>query len=79
MLVIHEPIKTSCISVLATSDSGFISSGSFGHANNGSVISFKSISITSAYSASASGSRSSGFLIHSSIACALRSKVFGSP
>ena len=68
MLVMQDPINTSWISVLATSDNGLISSGSLGHASNGSVISFKSISIISAYSAFSSGSKSSGFLIHSSIA-----------
>ena len=55
MLVIHEPINTSWISVLATSDKGLISSGSLGHANSGSVISLRSISIISAYSAFSSG------------------------
>ena len=75
----HEPIKTSCISVFSTAERGLISSGSFGQASRGSLISFKSISMISAYSAFASGSKSSGFNIHSSIACALLSSVLASP
>ena len=79
MFVIHEPINTSSILSPQTSDSVLISSGSLGHAKSGSFISFKSISIISAYSASLSGSNRTGFLIHSSIAWALLSIVFSSP
>ena len=45
MLVMQEPIKTSSILVPVTSESVLTSSGSLGQANNGSLISFKSISI----------------------------------
>ena len=38
MLVMREPMKTSSILSPATSDSGFMSSGSFGQASKGSLI-----------------------------------------
>ena len=56
-----------------------MSSGSLGQARRGSLISFKSISIIAAYSASLSGSSNLGSLIQSSIALALLSNVLGSP
>ncbi len=51
MLVMQEPRNTSSILVLATSERSFTSSGSFGQARIGSVISARSISMTAAYSA----------------------------
>ena len=72
-------VNTSSIFVSETAERGFMSSGSLGHASNGSLISLRSISIISAYSASLSGSSNSGSAIHSSIAWALLSKVFASP
>ena len=78
ILVMQEPINTSSILVLATSDKGFMSSGSFGQASKGSVISLRSISSTAAYSASSSASINTGFSSQDSIACALLSRVFSS-
>ena len=68
IFVMQEPMKTSSIFVFATSDNGLISSGSLGQARSGSFISSRLISITSAYSASSSASRSSGFSSQASIA-----------
>ena len=48
MFVMHDPRKTSSIFVFATSVRTFTSSGSFGQARIGSVISARSISITAA-------------------------------
>ena len=79
MFVIHEPINTSSTLSPATSDKVFASSGSLGQHTIGSLISLRSISITSAYSASASARINSGLANHSSIFCARRSKVRGSP
>ncbi len=68
MLVMHDPRNTSSILVLATSVSTFTSSGSFGQARIGSVISARSISMTAAYSAFLSAASSSGFFSHFSAA-----------
>src|SRR3546814_19564888 len=60
MLVMQLPMKTSSMTLPATSDSVFTSSGSLGQATMGSWISARSISMTAAYSASASGSSNCG-------------------
>src|SRR5512140_2301514 len=68
MLVMHEPRKTSWIGVPATSERSLTSSGSFGQARIGSLMSFRSISITAAYSAFLSAFSRVGFLSHASTA-----------
>ena len=75
MLVMQEPIKTSSIGVLATSESKRASSGSFGAQTTGSVISLRSISMTAAYSASGSAESSDGLDSHASISAMRRSSV----
>ena len=75
----HEPINTSSILVPETSESGLTSSGSFGHANKGSFMLFRSISKILWYSASESGSNNTGFSSHASISRARRSIVLTSP
>ena len=72
-------MKTSSIFCSPISLKVFISSGSFGHARRGSVISSKLISIISAYLAFLSGLSRTGSFIHSSIFWALLSNVLGSP
>ncbi len=67
MLVMHEPMNTSSMAAPATSDSVLTSSGSFGQATIGSWMSARSISMTAAYSASASGASSSGLASQASI------------
>ena len=78
MLVMHEPMNTSSIFVPERSDMKHTSSGSFGQAIIGSLMSSMLISITAAYSASLSASSSSGFASHFSMALMRRSKVRGS-
>ena len=75
MLVMHEPMNTSSIFAPATSASVLTSSGSFGQATIGSWMSARSISMTAAYSASASRSSSWGFLTHASCAAMRRASV----
>ena len=72
MLVMHEPMNTSSILAPATSDSVFTSSGSFGQATIGSWMSARSISITAAYSASASPLSSCGSFSQASCAAMRR-------
>ena len=78
MLVMHEPMKASSILVPATSDSSLASSGSFGQQTMGSLISFMSISITAAYSASGSASSSCGSASHCSTFSMRRASVLAS-
>ncbi len=78
MLVMHEPMKTSSILAPATSDRVLTSSGSFGQATMGSCTSARSISITAAYSASASGSSSFGSASQASMAWIRRDRLRGS-
>src|SRR5512133_4227519 len=68
MLVMQEPRNTSWMAVPATLESSLTSSGSFGQARIGSVISFRSISITAAYSAALSAFINDGFLSQASTA-----------
>ncbi len=75
MLVMHEPMNTSSMVSPATSDRVFASSGSLGQHTIGSTISSRSISITAAYSASASGSSSCGSASHCSILSMRRCRV----
>mmetsp|Transcript_7830 Transcript_7830/g.21967 ORF Transcript_7830/g.21967 Transcript_7830/m.21967 type:complete len:267 (-) Transcript_7830:1452-2252(-) len=79
MFVMHDPRKTSSIFVPATSDNVRASSGSFGAQRIGSLISLRSISMTSAYSALASASSSSGFSRNCSMRATRRCKVRASP
>ena len=78
MLTMHEPMKASSIRSPATSDSGLTSSGSFGQARMGSLISARSISRTAAYSASRSRSRRPGLASQASQASMRRFSVSAS-
>ena len=79
IFVMQEPINTSSIFGSPISERGFTSSGSFGQAKRGSLISLRSISIVAAYEAFLSGFKRIGFLTQASIFCALLSKVLASP
>ncbi|MNC67685.1 hypothetical protein D3C75_1182000 [compost metagenome] len=75
MLVMHEPMKTSSIGVSCTADSRRASSGSLGAHRMGSFTSARSISMTWAYSASASASSRFGAASQASMASMRRCRV----
>ncbi len=76
MLVMHEPMNTSSIGVPATSDSGCASSGSFGQASSGSVISLMSIlDDLGVLRVRVGAACSTGSASQASMACARRSSV----
>src|SRR5512143_2094112 len=68
MFVMQEPRNTSWIGVPATSERSLTSSGAFGQARIGSLMSARLISITAAYSAPLSAFKRVGLASHFSTA-----------